>query len=282
MKLLIYVFVVLVNSIVYCLCQKSVPCVVNPLIEERHQVITCYVEDVEVTEQDNFVLLDKDKNGVTIGNLTNDKIQQVEITRTLMPKLPMQIFEAFENLERLECRGDVERMLPGVFQKAHKLIQLNFNANKLTKLAAYNFKGAENLLDLRLGSNEIEIIDEFAFDGLSKLTNLRLAENKIANLLENTFQSNTGLERVDLTENKLQNLPADLFKQNVKLKRIGLASNEIKSLSNTMFSHLTKLTNIELEDNVCVDKGYDFDDDSEEYDDVVARMETDLEKCAEK
>lgn len=281
MKLWIYLGIVLLDSIVFCVSQKAVPCVVNPFIGDHHNIITCYVEDVDITEQDNFMLLDKDKNGVTIGNLSIDKIQQVEIMRSQVKKFPKQIFDEFVNIERFYCRGDVEIMLPGVFERAHKLVQLNFNENKMSQLEPYNFKGAETLLDVRLGSNLIENVDEFAFDGLDKLVNLRLAENKINHLHENTFKSNIALERIDLTENKLEILPSKLFLHNLKLKKIELASNQIRLLANTMFSHLNKLTSVDFDDNACIDKGYDFDD-SDEAEVVFTRMENDLLQCVEK
>jgi Leucine-rich repeat (LRR) protein len=258
---------------------EPVSCIFNPL---DNLVVTCYVENQNITETSHFALGERDRKGNLI-EIDNTKVQRVEIRKSNVPKFPVNIFDGFPNLERFYCRGKLQVIESGTFKDKSRLNQLNLNENSLTIIKTGNFEGAENLIDLRLGANQIEIVETDAFLGLLKLQFLRLSENKITNLAPNTFATNTALEKIDLAENHLVTLPPELFKNNLNLKKIKLEENKISILSNTMFSHLKDLDDLELDDNECIDMGFDQDSSEEKDDEFMKRIEIVLEEnCSPK
>lgn len=272
-------FLVLLIFVAFVKCEEPISCTINPY----EDLVTCYVENRNISEADQFVIGERDRKGNLVQNIDGSKVQRVELRKSNVPVFPIGIFSSFPNLERFYCRGNMEIMEPGTFKDKGRLEQLNMNENSLTVLKAKNFEGAENMLDLRLGSNKIETVDEAAFQGLTKLIFLRLAENKISILATNTFATNTALEKIDLAENHLTTLPAEIFKNNLNLKKINLAENKISLLINTMFSHLKVLESLDLDDNDCIDGGFDSDDSDEQNEkNFVLKIEEGLKKCSPK
>jgi Leucine-rich repeat (LRR) protein len=160
--------------------------------------------------------------------------------------LSPQVFEIFPRLEALNLNFnkicDIE---PGVFAKAHNLLELKISENKFKRLRAETLIGLQNLKRLRVDSIEIEKAGAFAH--LASLTHLNLGKSGPLTKLEaGFFLGLAKLTELSLSDCGLQAIEAAALESLLCIEKLDLSSNKLSELEVKCAPRIVNLSHNEL------------------------------------
>lgn len=120
-------------------------------------------------------------------------------------------------------KGVVE--LPGL-----KNISARGNMIEELNSQTFNLTRTNQILEINFSANRISKIDEEAFNGLFNLSILRLQQNMIPTVHENTFKPLVNLTSLDLSYNQLETISKNIFQYNKKLIDVDFKYNKIHAI----------------------------------------------------
>ncbi|CEF71563.1 Slit homolog 2 protein [Strongyloides ratti] len=132
---------------------------------------------------------------------------------------------------------------------SQKIIRLDLQENKITKLNKNDFVGLPNLRVLHLMDNEIQLIEPHSFDNLTKLERFRINRNRLRSIPDFLFKYNHKLQRLDLSENALTIITDDQLNGPLSMRNLQLDRNQLTCLDSREISNWKSLEVLELNGN---------------------------------
>lgn len=154
-------------------------------------------------------------------------VKFVRFDNSIIDFVPKQLFEFFENLERLEITNST-----------------------LAKLDQHSFADGIHLKALQLQNNNIQSIDSKTFQNLNNLDYLNLENNQIEYLNGDLFKQNLQLQYVNLRNNIINYIDHNLVNSLKSLKSVDFSGNDCVQKSFEKDPNLESAT-IEKDLNLC-------------------------------
>ena len=182
-----------------------------------------------------------------------EQLRFLEISYNQLQSLPSRIFDHQFELEYLKLDGNYLSSLPSdtfSYLKRLKYVDLSFN---LLKIAFKNiiFSELQSVKYLGLRNANIQLLSNKTFSFLSFLTKLDLKHNDISAFsVSNIFSDLENLTDMNLGHNKLTRIGRDVFNSTVNLLRLSLDHNYLAFLPVDIFRNLAKLEYLELPYNL--------------------------------
>lgn len=187
------------------------------------------------------------KNGV---HVFTDSISKVNFKDCDQPKIPEDIFEAYENSHTLNI-SDVGMTQNEVafLQKAVTLKFVNASNNKIERISDEMFGKSENLSIIDLSFNEITHFDSDAFPVKNNVTILNLSHNNISEVTVKSFERLTNVDKLTLSNNQITEIKSFSFHKTEELTELDLSFNEIRKIYDYALSGDMNLRNLNLSNN---------------------------------
>lgn len=216
---------------------------------------------IEFIERESFLLI----NTLQIVNLKSNLIKTLDFASSSIFYLDLSenkidVFEGqgvtyldhlMQYVSSLDLNSNciVSLDLSKYFNAYNYLIHINLGANKLVKLADYEFRYLKKLVSLDLRQNKIELIEKLAFANLDALESLFLQQNKLKFVEETIFRGLFQLKYLNISGNRIENINSSLFTDLVNLLELDLSSNAIKTIEINSFSKQVALKRLFLNSN---------------------------------
>lgn len=130
-------------------------------------------------------------------------VKFVRFDNSIIDFVPKQLYEFFENLERLEITNST-----------------------LQVLDKNSFAQGVNLREIHLENNNIQVVEGNAFEKLTKLESLNLDGNHVQYLKGELFKNNAQLQHVNLRNNMINYIDQSLVYSLKNLKSLDLSGND--------------------------------------------------------
>uniref|UniRef100_A0A4W3IEU4 SLIT and NTRK like family member 2 n=1 Tax=Callorhinchus milii TaxID=7868 RepID=A0A4W3IEU4_CALMI len=158
------------------------------------------------------------------------------------------VCEDKENVLNINCENKGFTSLRLFHAPHHRVSQLFFNGNSLSRLPPNSFANFSQAVTLHLGDNGLQDIRVGAFQGLRTLKRLHLNNNNLEVLREETFLGLESLEYLQADYNYIAHIEPGTFGKLTKLKVLILNDNLLPSLPGNVFRFVL-LTHLDLRGN---------------------------------
>lgn len=188
----------------------------------------------------------------THTNFRGDQDVKVLFTHnSILRFVPTQIFDRFQNLERLDLVGSGVHTLHQPWRNCSRLALVRFENNAISTIPDGIFQACTNIDTLTLNQCRITQINPNAFIGLSQLRTLRVHQNSLvlATLHVNTFIPIGNLERLELDNLGLQRIQRETLQPLRNLNFLTLAANNITTIETGTFVGFSALQQLHINSN---------------------------------
>lgn len=134
------------------------------------------------------------------------------------------------------------------FQDLIRLVVLNMNHNRLTRIEASIFHNLYSLQILELAHNQIEVISDNAFASMYNLHTLVLGHNRLTQIDAFTLNGLYVLSLLSVNDNRIDSVHADAFRNCSHLQDLHLNGNSLFAVPDSI-RHLQFLKTLDLGEN---------------------------------
>lgn len=181
-----------------------------------------------------------------------NSVQLVNLTNNRLLAIPPELFNSTKELRQLYVGHNTLAVLaPGLFENLKHLEVLDLSYNELTSdwINRDTFIGLIRLVVLNLNNNKLSKIDKLVFRELYNLQSLNLESNAIEVIAPNAFSDLKNLHELLLSHNQLKVIESNHFADLFVLNQLILESNRIEVIHQNAFDNLTNLNDLSLTDN---------------------------------
>ncbi|ROL43420.1 Leucine-rich repeat-containing protein 15 [Anabarilius grahami] len=175
----------------------------------------------------------------------------LKMGENFLQDLPDNILSSVPKMESLNLeRNSIKSIHPQAFAGAQRLMLLNLQGNRLSKLPVKGFKDLLNLRFLMLGQNQIVNLKPNMFIGMRNLSELDLPLNALTALPPNAFKPLIALKVLDLALNRIQRISPKTFVGLEELLFLNLDNNKLENIQAGTFGPLIGLEMLVLDNNL--------------------------------
>lgn len=165
--------------------------------------------------------------------------------------VPTQIFDRFQNLERLDLVDSGLQTLHQPWRNCSSLGLVRLENNAISTIPDGIFQACNNIDTLTFAQCRISQINPNAFIGLSQLRTLRIHRNALAltTLHVNTFNPIGNLQRLELDSLGLQRIQRETLLPLQSLTFLTLAANNITTIETGTFVGFSAMEQLHINSN---------------------------------
>lgn len=187
----------------------------------------------------------------TLSNPINESVSVLQLTSNEnVEYLPEGAGVSFPKLHVIDAYGCSIKSLNKLnFEGMTKLVQINFDRNKIETIDENSFEDSIELTNINLDDNKLTILPAKVFEKLQQLDTLRVKNNQLRSLDAEIFKNSKKIAILHFTDNKLTTLPSGIFDGFTLLRQLWLNGNEIEDLPPHIFDDCNSLIDLDLAGN---------------------------------